>query len=276
MKRLLTAFSPVLLLVLLSIQAIPVFAEEAAEQEARLLFEAAIQRSDIASASDAQDFTLTLATIELRKGKEVENYLLQLKALKTDGLSKIMVRYTEPEGIKGTTYLVHWNRQAKKPEDIWLYLPSFNNTKRISPYKAKKSLPDVLTRFSLINTDDINFNDYSFSKLPNNDNNEQNSVMIEITPTKKSTNSKNNTRVVWIEKNSGLLIKMITQNAERETVETVVFNEYKAFGPYWLPTEIITSDTKQDTITTVSFKQIELNTGLKDNDFDLTAITNPF
>lgn len=273
MKRLITVFLPVLLLVLLSTQ---VFAEENSDQQARLLFEEAIQRSDIVSASDVQDFTLTLATVELRKGKEVDNNQLHLKALKTDRLSKVMVRYTEPAGIKGTTYLVYWNRQEKKPDDIWLYLPSFNNTKRISPYKAKKSLPDALTRFSLFNTEDMNFNDYSFSKLANNDHKEQNSVIIEITPTKKSENRRDNTRVVWIEKNSGLLTKMLTQNAEHEIVEEVVFNEYKPYGRYWLPAEIITTDHKQDTITTVSFKQIELNVALSAKEFDLTAITNPF
>jgi Outer membrane lipoprotein-sorting protein len=250
--------------------------EESANQQARILFEEAIQRSDIYSAQDVRDFKLILETIESRKGREIKSTQVHLKALKTDRLSKVMVRYTEPAGIKGTTYLVYWNRQEQKPEDIWLYLPSFKNTKRISPYKAQKSLPDALTRFSFFNTDNMNVNDYSFSELENSENKDQNSVIIEIKPKKKSVYSLENSKEVWIEKSSGLLTKMITKNGGGEPLEQVEFNNYKLYSRYWLPTEIITADSKQETITRVSFKQIELNLALKASDFDLTAIENPF
>lgn len=236
-------------------------------RSARETLEQAVKRSDIYSARDIQDFVMSVTLVESRKGKEIGSYTLKVKVLKGDKLNKAMVHYTSPVGIKGTSYLAYLNTDKNKPEAIWVYLPSFNKTQRISLYKASRSLPGVSSNLPVLDSRKMDFNAYSYSlKAVEGQGKAQ---VIEVIP--KSKGDKHS-RAFWVSRETGLISKILTMDRDNRVEEEVVLQSYKENGSYWLPSRVSMSNTKEEKTTELLLEQITLNTRLQPDDFELKQL----
>lgn len=249
----------------------PLGAQDEGVQSAREILENALKRSDIYSAGNIKDFVMSVTLVESRKAKQIATYTLKAKVLKGDKLGKAMVHYTSPAGIKGTSYLAYLNTEKNKPEAIWVYLPSFNKTQRISLYKASRSLPGVSSNLPILDGRKIDFDDYTYSFKAVEDLGQ--AQVIEIIPkNKKEKHSRN----FWVSRETGLISKILTMDRDKRIVEEIVLQSYKANGDYWLPSRVSMTNPEQEKTTELVLEQITLNAGLQLDDFELKQLETVF
>jgi len=241
--------------------------------EAYVLVKEAYQRSDLFNSEEFKDLTMNVNIQEFREGEQKENNSLRLQVFKDSSLTKMKVRYTEPAGIKGTTYLAHVDIQLKQSKGIWLYLPSFDKTKRITANKFRNSVPLVGTGLILMNSNEVDFDEYTYAFIKGESALTKNSTTIEMKPKTKSDKS---SKIVEIQNDLVLIKKIISRDSNGEVSEEVAFSSYESFGSFFVPGEITRQDPQKNLEGKIFMSNIRVNQGFTPEDLALDKIKNEF
>jgi hypothetical protein len=214
--------------------------------------------------------TLHLALYD-RQGRARERTLVMLARRGTgagdQAGDKVLTRFTYPDDIKGTGFLV-WEHPASDDERF-LYLPSLGRVRRIAGAEAQDSF--VGTDFSYEDIGGREFDDYTYVLLDENaswrapDGKVYPAYRLESR--RKQTGAKYPRVISSILKESFVVVAAEVFNRRNEQEKTYAVKRLDRVQNIWTVLEAEMSNLAERTRTTLRIERIEYNVGLKDADF---------
>jgi len=205
----------------------------------------------IFSPKDKQAKVTMILTDKTGKEKVREAIMLQ------KGNDKKLYRYTKPESQAGIATLSLSN------DIMWLYMPAFENPKKISMLAKGQSFNN--TDFSY---EDMNTTPYSDRYTPFLLQTQKDEYMLRLVP--KSTKSNYSQIIVSIHKSYGYPILMEFYNTQGKKFKEAGYR-YEKVGKYWNAAEVTMKDLEKNHSTKIQLSDVKFDQGLAD---DLFTVEN--
>ena len=205
----------------------------------------------------------------LRTASGRENVrFIRVKALEVleDGDKSLMI-FDQPKDIQGTSFLSF--SHIGKPDDQWIYIPAMKRIKRIS--SKKKSGSFMGSEFSYEDLSSFEVEKYTFTYLREEMLNGKKCHVLESVPTDKYTGY---TKLVsWIDQQDLNSQKIEFYDKRGQLLKTMNVETYEQFNDkYWRPTLSLMQNNQTGKSTTLEWNNIQLNMGLKEDDFSKNAL----
>lgn len=185
---------------------------------------------------------------------------------------KVLTRFTYPDDIKGTSFLV-WEHQDAEDERF-LYLPSLGRVRRIAGSEAQESF--VGTDFSYEDIGGREFDDYTYTLVDENaswraaDGKVYPAYRLESR--RKAANSKYPRVVSLITQDTFVVVAAEIFNRRQEREKTYTVTRLDRIQGIWTALQAEMSNQLERTRTTLDIRNIEYNVGLKDAEFSRRAL----
>ncbi len=180
---------------------------------------------------------------------------------------KVLTRFTYPDDIKGTSFLV-WEHPDGEDERF-LYLPSLGRVRRIAGAEAQESF--VGTDFSYEDIGGREFDDYTYLLLDDNaswrapDGRAYPAYRLESR--RKQPGARYPRVVSLILKESFVIASADIFNRRNEQEKTYTVKRLDRVQNIWTALDVEMSNLLDHTRTTLRIEKIEYNVGLADADF---------
>lgn len=212
-------------------------------------------------------------TLYDRRGRARERALTLLTKQGTKGASgaaagdKVLTRFTYPDDIKGTSFLV-WEHPTAEDERF-LYLPSLGRVRRIAGAEAQESF--VGTDFTYEDIGGREFDDYTYSLLADDvawrapDGTTYRAYRLESR--RRDARARYPRVVSLVTRDSFVVVgaEVFNRRNEREKIYTV--GRLEKVEGIWTVLEAGMANVLDNTKTTLAIRNIDYNVGLKDSDF---------
>ncbi len=223
---------------------------------------------------DDQENKVTLKLID-RSGTQKEivarRYWKNYK--NKDGFSGKTVIYTEsPADLRGQAILIWDYSNGGKTEELWIYLPTLRNTRRVLPQQQDEAFMGS----------DLTFADMGQRRLDEDTHQTVGKqtyrgvpcLIVESTPKEKE--SIYTKKVTWVSEDDNTIQKIDYydrkgQLLKRQTIDWRAIKEKENNIYIWKKTDIVNVQTGHKTIFEVS--DLKINAGLSDNDFTERVLT---
>lgn len=189
-----------------------------------------------------------IVTQEGTKENKVREAVLYQK-----GADKKIYKYTKPESQAGVATL-------SLPGDVmWMYMPAYESPKKIS--LLAKSQAFTGTDFAY---EDIPTQPYSLRYAPKFLKQEGTTYAIELVPlSDKSNYSK---LIAFIDKTNHYPVRMEYYDKSGAKQKEATY-KYSKISGYWNADEVVMTDLKKKSSTTISMSEVKFDQGLKDDLF---------
>jgi hypothetical protein len=180
---------------------------------------------------------------------------------------KVLTRFTYPDDIKGTSFLVWEHPDAE--DERFLYLPSLGRVRRIAGSEAQESF--VGTDFTYEDIGGREFDDYTYTLLDENASWRSPAGKVypayRLESTRKQANAKYPRVVSLITQDSFVVVSAQVFNRRNEQEKAYAVTRLERVQNIWTALEAEMSNLLERTRTTLRIQKIEYNVGLKDVDF---------
>ena len=178
--------------------------------------------------------------------------------MKQKGLDKKLYRYTYPESEEGIATL-------SLPDGImWLYMPAFGKPKKIS--LLAKSQAFTGTDFSY---EDMTVNSYAKDYKPALIKTTGEAYVVELKP--KSDKSNYSRLMMYVNKSEYLPIKIEYFDKRGRKAKEAAY-KYEKAGKYWYAEEVVMTDLKKESTTTILMTEVIFDQKLPDEDFTVEKL----
>lgn len=227
----------------------------------------AITGREIALRMDAVDTSCCgeMQTIMvIKRGKQQLVRSMETKKKKFDGVEKQVIRFSEPQEVRNTSYLTWAYKDIDHDDDMWVYMPSESLVRRISgggkkgPFmRSDYANEDVSKR----EVDDDTHLLLREEKLFGTD-----CYVVEMTPVypHKTNNSK---RIVWIRKDIWLPAKIDYINHAGKKYKQLVYGGFKKIQGIWTTTRQKMTTPARGTVTIMEYRNVRYDSELSDSLF---------
>ena len=192
------------------------------------------------------------------KGKTRTNKMLSQSK---DNNKKQIVWFLEPKDDKGVAFLKieHQN----KDDEMRMWLPDFKKIRRISSKRKGDSFMGSDMSYEDLTSRDLLENDYK--RLPDEILSQGDCYVVEVRP-KQNTKSSYSKHISWINKKTLTLVKEKSFDKREQLLKNKSFSHQK-INNYYVMRRIFIEDVQSNHSTEISFDDIKIDTGLKDNLF---------
>ncbi|MBL4829473.1 MAG: outer membrane lipoprotein-sorting protein [Aliivibrio sp.] len=219
-------------------------------------------------AESSKDVTQDMVML-IKRNDIVLKRLLKSESIRTEDGRKSFMEFFLPAEVKGTRYLTWSYDDPKLSDDMWLYLPNANLTRRISGSASK----GTFMRSDLINEDlqsrSVQDDAHTFQRMEPCG--EVNCYVVESIPY-DTTGSAYQKRVTWVLEDIHLVHKIERYSKQGHLLKTTWYGGHKKIGDYWMAQKMVTKSAINNSETLIQFKNIKVNVGLNDNDFDQSRL----
>lgn len=185
---------------------------------------------------------------------------------------KVLTRFTYPDDIKGTSFLVWEHPQGE--DERFLYLPSLGRVRRIAGGEAQESF--VGTDFSYEDIGGREFDDYTYTLLDENASWRAPDARVypayRLESRRKDANAKYPRVVSLVTKDSFVVVAAEIFNRRNEQEKTYAVTRLDRVQNIWTTLQAEMSNGLAKTRTTLAISKIEYNVGLKDAEFSRRAL----
>jgi predicted RND superfamily exporter protein/outer membrane lipoprotein-sorting protein len=216
---------------------------------------------------EAKDDTAKVEMKIIEKNGEVKSRNLNLQTLRSEGF-KVLARIESPADIKDMGFLGHVDEEGNEMQ--WIYMPSSGQVRRLVTGKTKAGLLGSEIGPEDLNSEAIKSSSVKFVKS------DEKYHWIELKPTPGSSEY---TRVVMKIAKADLLPSptfnfpsFTAYYVEDKLKKTVAFKDYKKVGPIWRAQQLNVQNHLNGRSTEVRLSQIEVNKGLKGDDFTQSSL----
>ncbi len=210
---------------------------------------------DISSrvAPDDSKATLSMTLIDKKGNQRVS----KIRSYTKDNSSKQIMWFLSPPSDRGIS--VYKIEKKGEKDEMKMWLPAFKRVRKISSSKKSESFMNSdLTFEDLYNRE---LDEYTYELKENNS---EYSVLISYPkPDLKSSYSKH---ISWVYKKTNLVTREESYSKAGALLKTKEF-EYTSIDGFDVIDKITVVDVKSKHQTILGFENIQLNTGLKDNQF---------
>ena len=181
-----------------------------------------------------------------------------------------LIRFTYPNDIKGTAFLV-WE-QPNADDERFLYLPSLGRVRRIAGSETQESF--VGSDFTFEDIGGREFEDYSYRTVegavaPANWTAPDRSVhpVHVLESTSRDANARFPRVVSLVRRDNFIVVRAEIHNKRGEIQKTFEALRVEKTDGYWTVLEMRMSDAVQRTRTELTMEKVEYDVGLKPDDF---------
>ncbi len=184
-----------------------------------------------------------------------------------DGDKSIMV-FDRPRDLKGTAILTYTHKV--EPDEQWLYLPALKRVKRIS--SSDKSGPFMGSEFAYEDLASQEVEKYTYKYLRDETLDGEPCFVVERIP--NDENSGYTRQITWVNQSEYRLQRVDYYDRKDTLLKSMVPNNYQRYlNRYWRPDEMIMTNHQTGKSTTLKFGNYQFRTGLRDSDFNPSAIS---
>jgi len=229
---------------------------------------------EIAKEADRRDagFSDTTANMIMilrnKKGQESKRELeIRTLEVQNDG-DKSLTIFHSPRDVRGTALLTYSHRA--EPDDQWLYLPALRRVKRIA--SNNKSGPFMGSEFAYEDLSSQEVEKYTYKFIKDDKVDGADCFLIERYPTDK--NSGYTKQQVWLDKDEYRVRQVEYYDRKGQRLKTFKPTEYEKFlGKYWRAHKMNMVNHQNGKSTDLIWSNFKFKTGLKDDDFTRTRLT---
>jgi outer membrane lipoprotein-sorting protein len=204
------------------------------------------------------------------RNKQGQESIRQIKIKNLEQLDdgdKNLTNFTQPKDVKGTSFLSFSHPSAA--DDQWLYLPALKRVKRIS--SSNKSGPFMGSEFAFEDLSSFEIEKYHYKYLADETINDLASYKVEQYPLDE--NSGYTRRIAWIDKGEYRLQKIDFYDRKDSLLKTLSYNRYQQYeNQYWRADSMVMVNHQNGKSTELEWSNYQFKTGLKDSDFNKSAL----
>ncbi len=215
---------------------------------------------------------IKLTHTDLKNGKEkvrvreLARYHKRYK--KGNYKSKELLRFSKPDIIKGTGFLI-WS-DNKGNNEQWLFLPKLKKAKQIESKEKTKSFMN--TEFSYEDLESFNKSDEQYFLKGKEIFDKRNCYIVEVIG---HTQTQYKRRLVWIDSDNWLLHKVEFYDKNNKLLKVLTVNDYKNFEKYNFAQKMIMKNIQTGSQTVMDFANIKYNIDLPESYFTKESLVNP-
>ncbi|EPO3035333.1 outer membrane lipoprotein-sorting protein [Vibrio cholerae] len=219
-------------------------------------------------AESSRDVTQDMIML-IKRDEQILKRVLKSESIRTKQGRKSFMEFSLPAEVQGTRYLTWSYDDPKMVDDMWLYLPNANLTRRISGSANN----GTFMRSDLINEDlqSRSVQDDSHALLRMETCGDVQCYVVESIPYDAKSSSYQK-RITWVREDIHLVHKMERYSKQGKLLKTTWYGEHKQFGNYWMAQKMITKSAVSESETLIEFKNIQVNVGLNEADFSQSRL----
>jgi hypothetical protein len=184
-----------------------------------------------------------------------------------DGKDKLLLKFSYPHDIKGTSFLV-WEHKGRDNERF-LYLPALGRIRRIATREKNENFAG--TDFSYEDISGQKLEDYTYKLLKENIlHREKTCYLLESYP--KEKDSKYPKIRSWVRKDNFVTIKGVYYNKKGEVEKTYMVAKLEKIDGIWTVLEHSMENHKTEHKTLIKVKDVLYDKGILDRRFGRRAL----
>lgn len=196
-----------------------------------------------------------------KKGQERKRKLFIIRK-DFNGEDKLLLKFTYPNDIKGTSFLV-WEHKDKENERF-LYLPALGRIRRIATSQKEENFAG--TDFSYEDITGRKLEDYTYQLIKENVSYEGKSCYLLASYSKKKQ-VKFPKILSWVRRDIFVAIKAEYYNKKEKVVKTFKVLNLKKIDDIWTPLELSMENHKTSHKTFIKVTKVQYNKGIPDYRF---------
>jgi len=258
MKR---SFAPFVLIAMLA----PTMALAGPVEDKGLEIATEADRRDTGFGDTTADMLMVLRN---KKGQESRREL-EIRTLEVDGDGdKSLTIFHSPRDVRGTALLTY--SHGVKADDQWLYLPALRRVKRIA--SNNKSGPFMGSEFAYEDLSSQEVEKYTYKYIKDEKVGGIDCFLIERYPVDKDSGYTK--QQAWLDKDEYRARKIDYYDRKGQLLKTLTPTKYGKFlGKYWRAHKMNMVNHQTGKSTDLVWSKFKFKTGLKDDDFTRTRLT---
>jgi len=222
------------------------------------------QRIDERERGDDVSVHMDMTLID-KRGSERQRKLFIIRK-DVDGKDKLLLKFSYPNDIKSTSFLV-WEHKGRDNERF-LYLPALGRIRRIATREKNENFAG--TDFSYEDISGRKLEDYTYTLIKENTLHEGKACyLLESYP--KEKDSKYPKTRSWVRKDNFVTIKGEYYNRKGEVEKTYTVSKLKVIDGIWTVLEHSMENHKTAHTTLIKVKDVHYNSGIPDRSFGRRA-----
>ena len=213
------------------------------------------------------DTSLTMNMSLVDKNGGVRHRKLTIIRKNFEGKDKLLLRFTYPKDIKGTSFLV-WEHRVRDNERF-LYLPALGRIRRIATREKNENFAG--TDFSYEDISGRKLEDYTYKLIKEEIVCEENNCYV-LASYPKEKNSKYPKIISWVRKDNFVVIKGEYYNKKREVEKTYKVLKLDKIDGIWTVLEHSMENHKTAHKTSIKVNNVQYNKGILDKHFERRAL----
>jgi hypothetical protein len=258
MKR---SFAPFVLVAML----VPTLAFAGPAEDKGLEIATEADRRDTGFGDTTSDMLMVLRN---KRGQESRREL-EIRTLEVDGDGdKSLTIFHSPRDVRGTALLTY--SHGVKADDQWLYLPALRRVKRIA--SNNKSGPFMGSEFAYEDLSSQEIEKYTYKYIKDEKVGGIDCFLNERYPVDKDSGYTK--QQVWLDKDEYRVRKIDYYDRKGQLLKTLTPTKYGKFlGKYWRAHKMHMVNHQTGKSTDLVWSKFKFKTGLKDDDFTRTRLT---
>jgi outer membrane lipoprotein-sorting protein len=183
------------------------------------------------------------------------------------GDDKSIMWFQEPADVKGSSFLRI--SHDERDDDMWLYLPAFGKVRRIA--SSAKNGSFMGSDFTYEDMGDRKVKDYDYEILGSEELDSRLCWKIQSVP-KKGVVTDYSKSVLWVWQDQFMVIKGDLYDKRGGLKKKMIVTPFQS-GKYWIAEKLVMENLKRKGKTRISFQNIQVDTGLKDDLFNSRQLT---
>ncbi len=207
--------------------------------------------------------------IVIERGKQTLQRRFTTFSRRYDGMQKDLIVFREPSDVTGIKYLT-WNyKDAKQQDDMWVFLPENNMTRRISGSGYR----GAFMRSDLYNEDlkDRNLDDDTHKLLRKEACGEKECYVVERRQ-KKADATNYSRRVIWVRGDNWQPTRAEFYGKDDRLIKVDEYGGFKKIDGAWWKTKMLVTSKLRNSRTLLQFSNIRANTDLNEILFSQAAL----
>jgi hypothetical protein len=190
--------------------------------------------------------------------------------LGSHGNSKAVLRFTEPAEVKGVTLLIL--NHPDRASDQWMWTPALQRERRIA--LQDRSTRFFGTDFSFEDLEERDVNQFDYKLLGEQAIDGAACWRIESTPARKKVSQYTRSEA-WIRKDT-YAFAQVENFIKDELVRRVHYGDFVRAQGIWTARRLDMTDLRRNSRTILTLEKLQYNIPLRDEDFTIQALRNPF
>lgn len=181
------------------------------------------KKSADAIALGSMEMTTTLKIFDA-KGN-ARSRTLNMASRKFGDVTKMMMKFTDPADVKGTSILIY--DYEERADEMWIYMPALKKTRRVVSNERGKNF--MGSEFTNADMSKPNIEDFDYKIISSENINGRASHVIEATPVSQESLQSNgfSKKVSYIDKENYLCYKIEYYDLKGKILKTQTIGDYR-------------------------------------------------